>query len=124
MMVIKWSYAIKWPRVKVDGPQCGGLYKEDRGSIIPWSVTDPDANMNSFTLSTEENDWIFLGGQYNEDFNNWKGPINNGKFCQKNLKEMKKTEETCSKYAGSVNFDGINREEIQKYPTRINAMRI
>ena len=75
-----WSDAIKGRRVKVDGPQCGGLYKEDNGSIILWSGTDPDVKMNSFTWSTEENDWIFLGGQYNEGFNNWKGPINNGQF--------------------------------------------
>ena len=72
--------------------------------------------MNSFTWSTEENDWVFLGGQYNEDFNNWKGPINNGQFCEKNLKEMIKTEETCSKYAGSVKFDGIPRERNREIP--------
>ena len=94
MVVIKWSDAIKEPRVKVDGPQCGGLYKEDNESIIPWPGTDPDAKMNSFTWSKEENDQIFLGNQYNEDFNNWKGPINNGQFLQQNLKEMRKTEET------------------------------
>ena len=47
MVVIKCSDAIKGPRVKVDGPQCGGLYKEDHGSIIPWLGTDPDAKMNS-----------------------------------------------------------------------------
>ena len=76
MVVIKWSDAIKEPKVKVDGPQCGGLYKEDNGYIIPWSGSDPDAKMNSFTWSTEENDWIFLGNQYNENFNNRKGPIN------------------------------------------------
>ena len=57
-----WADAIKRQRVKVDGPQCGGLYKEDNESIIPWSGTDPDAKMNSFTWLTEENDWIFLGG--------------------------------------------------------------
>ena len=71
MVVINWSDAIKGPRVKVDGPLCGGLYKEYHGSIITWSGTDPDANMNSFTWSTYDNDWIFLGDQYNEDFNNW-----------------------------------------------------
>ena len=127
MVVIKWSDAIKGPRVKVYGPQCGGLYKEDRGSIIPWSETDPDAKMNSFTWFTEENDWIFLGNHYNEDFNNWKGPINNGQFRQKNIKEMRKKEETCSKYAGYVKFNGIPREESQKYPsspTRVNAVGI
>ena len=61
MVVIKWSDAIQGPRVKVDGPQCGGLYKEDHGFIIPWSGTDPDAKMNSFTWSKNENDWIILG---------------------------------------------------------------
>ena len=85
-MVIKWSDAIKGTRVKVDGPLCGGLYKEDHGSIITWSGTDPDAKMNSFTWSTEENDWIVLGDQYNGDSNNWKGPINNGQFSQQNIK--------------------------------------
>ena len=86
MVVIKWSDAIKGPRFKVDGPQCGGLYKEDNESIIPWSGTDPDTKMNSFTWSTEENYWIFLGNQYNEDFNNWKEHINNGQFRQQNIK--------------------------------------
>ena len=63
MVVIKWLDAIKGSRVKVYVPQCGGLYNEYHGSIIPWSGTDPDAKMNSFTWSTEENDWIFLGNQ-------------------------------------------------------------
>ena len=55
-VVIKLSDAIKGPRVKLDGPKCGGLYKEDHGSIIPCSGTDPYAKKNSFTWSTEEND--------------------------------------------------------------------
>ena len=82
MVVIKLSDAIKGARVKVDGPKCGGLYKEDHGSIITWSGTDNDAKMNSFTWSTNENDLIILGDQYNEEFNNWRGPINNGQFRQ------------------------------------------
>ena len=88
MVVIKWPDAIKGPRVIVDGTLCGVLYKEYHGSIIPWSGTDPDAKMNCFTWSTEENDWVFLGNQYNEDFNNWKGPTNNGQFHQQKLKGL------------------------------------
>ena len=49
IVVINCSDAIKGPIVKVDGPQFCGLYKGDHGSIIPWSGTDPDAKMNSFT---------------------------------------------------------------------------
>ena len=110
MVVIKWPDAIKGPRVKLYGPLCGGLYKEDHGSIIPWSVIDPDAKMNSFTWSKDDNGCILLGDQYNEDFNNWRGPINNGQFLQQNIKEKINTEDTLSKYAGSFNFNGIPRE--------------
>ena len=53
MVVMKWSDEIKGPRVKVDVPLCGGLYKEYHGSIVPWSGTYPDAKMNSFTWYKE-----------------------------------------------------------------------
>ena len=49
MVVIKWSDAIKEPIVKVDVPLCGGLYKEDHGSIVTWSGTNPYAKLNCFT---------------------------------------------------------------------------
>ena len=63
MVVLKWSDVIKGPRVKVNGTLCGGLYKEDNEYIIPWSGTDPDAKMNSFTWSPNENNWVILGDQ-------------------------------------------------------------
>ena len=73
--------------------------------------------MNYLTWYPEEKDWIVLGDQYNEDFNNWKGPINNGQFCQQNIKETINTEETCSKYAGSVKFNVITMEGKPEIPT-------
>ena len=51
-----------------------------------------------------------LRDKYNEEFNDWRGPIKNGQFRQQNLKEKIKKEETCSKYAGSVKFSGIPRQ--------------
>ena len=65
MVVIKWLDAIKLPRDKVDSTLCGGLYREYHGSIVPWSVTYPYAKLDCFTLTKEENDWIFLVDQYN-----------------------------------------------------------
>ena len=97
MVVIKCSDTINGPRVTINGPLCGRLYKDDHGSIITWSVTDPEAKINGFTWSKNDNDWIILGDQYNEELNNWQGPINNGQSRQKNIKEMIKTEETRSK---------------------------
>ena len=70
MVVIKWLDEILGQIVKADGPRCGGLFKEYHGYIIPCSGTYPYASMNSFTWSKEDNDWIILGDQYNEEFNN------------------------------------------------------
>ena len=95
MAVIKWSDAIKVPRVKVDGPLCGGLYKEYHGSIVPWSGTYPDSKLNYFTWSKEDNYWIFLRYRYNEEFKNWQGPIHNGQFYQKTLNNHRIIDRIC-----------------------------
>ena len=51
MAIFKWSDVIKRPRVKVNGPLCGVLYKEDHGSIVPRSGIDTYTKMNSFNCS-------------------------------------------------------------------------
>ena len=66
--------------------------------------------MNCFAWSKEKDDWIVPEDQYNEKFKNWKGNIHNGQFRSQTLKEKRKTEETCSKFAGSAKFNDIPRE--------------
>ena len=75
----------------IETPLCGGLYKEEENSLVSWSGTDPYAKMNCFTWYKEENDWIVPEDNYNEEFNNWRGPIHNGQFRSHTLKEKIKT---------------------------------
>ena len=110
MVVIKWSDAIKGPRVKVDGPLCGGLYKEDHGSIVPWSETDPYSDLNWFTWSKEDNDWIVPMDQYNEEFKNWRGPFNNDQLRPHTPKKKRRTERKWSKFSVSFKFNVITRK--------------
>ena len=117
MVVVKWSDKVEGSGDDIDSPLCGGLYKEET-DIVPWSGTDPDAKMTCFTWSKEENDWIVSGDQYNKEFKNWKGPIHNGEFRSHTLKEKRKTEDTCSKYAGSAKFNGIPREGKPEIPIK------
>ena len=58
MLVVKWSDKVEGSGDNIDAPLSGGLYKEEDNSLVTWSGTDPDANMNFFTWSKEENDWI------------------------------------------------------------------
>ena len=41
MVVVKGYDYLEGPIFKLDGPLCGLLYKDDDGSIVTWSVTDP-----------------------------------------------------------------------------------
>ena len=50
MANVKWSDKEEGSGDDIDSPLCGGLYKEEK-DIIPWSGTDPDAQMNCFTWS-------------------------------------------------------------------------
>ena len=85
MVVVKWSEKVKGSACNIYSPLCGMLYEEEDNYLIPWSGTDPDANINCFTWSKEENDWIVPGDQYNEEFNNWRGPIDNSKSHSRTL---------------------------------------
>ena len=66
--------------------------------------------MDCFTWSKEDSNWTVTGDQYNEEFKTWRGPIHNGKFRSQTLKDKRKTEETCSKYAGSTKLNVIPSE--------------
>ena len=46
MIVVKCSYKVEEFGDNIDSPLCGGLYKEEEDSLVPWSGTDPDAKMN------------------------------------------------------------------------------
>ena len=80
MLVIKWSDKVEGYRDNIDAPMCGGLYKKYDVYLFNWSGTDPYSKMNCFTCSKEDNDWIVVEYQYNEEFKNWRGPIHNVQF--------------------------------------------
>ena len=58
MLVVQWSDKVEGSGDDIDSPLCGGLYKEEKDSLVPWYGTDPDAKMNYFTWSKENDDWI------------------------------------------------------------------
>ena len=46
MVVVKWSDKVEGYGDNIYAILCGGLYKEDDNSLVPWSGTDSDANIN------------------------------------------------------------------------------
>ena len=49
IVVAKWSDKVEGSGDNIYSPLCGGLYKEEGDSLVPWSGTDPDAKINCFT---------------------------------------------------------------------------
>ena len=78
----------------------------------------PICQDESLHLVQEENDWIFPGDRYNEEFKNWRGYAHNGQFRSQTLQYNRKTEQTCYKYAGSDKFNGIPREVKPSIPIK------
>ena len=107
MTVLNWSEKVEGLRHKTDAPVCGGLYKDEENYIVTWSGTDPNSNMNCFSWSIQYSDCVVPRDQYNESFNNSQGPIHNVNFRSQTLKEKRKTDQTCTKYAGSAKFNSI-----------------
>ena len=91
---------------------------EEKDSLVPWSGKYPDAKMNCFNWSKQNNDWIVPEYQYDEEFKNWRGPMHNSRFCSQTLKGKIKKKETCYNYAGSAKFNGIPIEENPVIPIK------
>ena len=66
MVVVKWSDKVEGSRYNIDAPLCSRLYKEYDDSLVPWSETDTDSNMNCLTRSKEDNDLLVPEDQYNK----------------------------------------------------------
>ena len=114
MGVVKWSS----PRDEVYGPLCVGLYKEDDGSILTWSVMDLDENIIFFNWSRKDNNWVVTGDQYNNEFKKWRGSIHNGQSHEQALNKTKRTDRICSMFSGSVKCNGIPRVVNPKIPIK------
>ena len=46
MVFFKWSDKVERFGDNIYSPLCSVLYKEEDGSLVPWSGTDPDAKMD------------------------------------------------------------------------------
>ena len=66
-MSVKWTEEVEQSGDKIYASLCGGSYKEENRSLVNWSGTDPDANMNFFTLYKDDIDWIIPEDHYNEE---------------------------------------------------------
>ena len=75
---------------EIGAPLYGRLYKEEDGSLVPWSVIDSDANINCFTWSNKDTNLIVPRGLYNKEFNKCQGHVYIGQFWSYAAKEKSK----------------------------------
>ena len=78
MVFVKWSDKVEGYGENIDSPLFGGLYKEEEDSLVTWSGTDTDSEINCFTWSKEENDCIFQEISIINNSKKWRVPIHNG----------------------------------------------
>ena len=63
---VKWSEKVEGSGYSIYSRMCGGLYKEEEDSLVPWSGTDPDAKVNFIILVFWNNPIIVLFGPSEE----------------------------------------------------------
>ena len=66
IVVLKWSDKVEGLVHNIENILYGGLHKEEDNYLVLWLVTDPDAKMNCFIWSKEENDQSVPQDSYNE----------------------------------------------------------
>ena len=127
VVVVKCSDKVEGSGDDIDSPLCGGLYKEEKDSLVSWSGTDPDAKMNCFTFSKENNDWIFQKTNRMKNIRTGEELYTMVNFVNitSRINKRQRINAPSMKYLPSLME--FPEKEIQKYPsssTRINAVSI
>jgi len=90
-------------------PLCGGLFKEDSGTITAFVGSDPDSKVNLFSWDSSLDDWVCLGLYQPKGPNN-KGPVHQGQFRPTNLKLAAAVERACTSHSGAK-YHGLSALE-------------
>ena len=90
----------------VPKPKCGGLFKSDKGEVVPFVGTNPDAKINSYSWCDIKSKWSIDAKISHSDWDNIKGPVNVGQYRPRGVKSELKTQEACIRYDGTK-FDGV-----------------
>ena len=90
-------------------PLCGGLFKEDSGTITAFVGSDPDSKVNLFSWDSSLDDWVCLGLYQPKGPNN-KGPVHQGQFRPTNLKLAAAVERVCTSHSGAK-YHGLSALE-------------
>ena len=95
----------------VPKPKCGGLFKSDKGEVVPFVGTNPDAKINSYSWCDIKSKWSIDAKISHSDWDNIKGPVNVGQYRPRGVKSELKMQEACIRYNGTK-FDGAVLKDV------------
>ena len=107
-------------------PKCGGLFKSDKGEIVPYVGTNPDAKVNSYSYCEAQTKWTIEARQNIEGWSKIKGPVNVGQYRPRGVKSEMKTQETCTRYDGTKldGLSGTNEQPMMSISTYKGLVRM
>jgi hypothetical protein len=87
-------------------PKGGGLWHDgDSKLLIPFVGFDPDVSVNVFTWSDDDQDWVCP--TFDPSLGVRQGPSHTLQFRPKGIKDVKKTEHSCTTLPDPIVFNGL-----------------
>jgi hypothetical protein len=83
---------------------------------VPFVGSDPDALVNIFIWSSEDKDWVCPN--FNPALEIRQGPCHTLQFRPKGIKDVKKTEQSCTTLPDPIVFNGFKAPSKDLYPLK------
>ena len=98
-------------------PRGGGLWHDgDSTLLIPFVGFDPDVSVNVFTWSDDDQDWVCP--TFDPSLGVRQGPSHTLQFRPKGIKDVKKTEHSCTTLPDPIVFNGLKASSTDLAPMK------
>lgn len=119
--LLTWEESTKLPTSEVACPQVGGLMKQNDGTIIAFSGTDPDKKVNVWSYNVSKKTYVIEQDDRNPLWSDQQGPSHVGQYRPRDIKQLLQIEKSCVTYTHTIKFLGLTAKDGSAPPISLST---
>ena len=119
--LLTWEESTKLSTSSVVSPKVGGLVKQDDGTLLAFSGTDPDKKVNVWSYNADKDTYVIEQDDRNPLWTDQQGPSHVGQYRPRDIKQLLQIEKSCVTYTHTIKFLGLTAKDGSAPPISLST---
>ena len=119
--LLTWEESTKLSTSSIVCPKIGGLVKQDDGTLLAFSGTDPDKKVNVWSYDADKNTYVIEQDARNPNWTDQQGPSHVGQYRPRDIKQLLQIEKSCVTYTHTIKFLGLTSKDGSAPPISLST---